>query len=80
MVAEKSPSPDVLANFYEVLNIASSLFNRDNLPHVRITTLTGPGEALTEPAAGVSRKLVERLDLDISIKGYGTGRLAFVLA
>ena len=80
MVAERDPSQMVLDNLYEVLNVLTSVFNTGDNPHVKITTMHGPGTAFPGDVSDVVRRLVGRLDLVIDIDGYGKGRLALVVA
>lgn len=73
--------PDsLLDNAYEVLNIAASLFNVGDAPHLRLDpvydTVRGP---LPAPIASWLRGYVPRLDAAVSVKGYGSGRLSILL-
>jgi hypothetical protein len=66
-------------NFYEVLNIAASLFNAPGAEHVRLYAMHAPGEPLPADARARALTLGRRLDLEIEVAGYGSGRLSMVL-
>lgn len=80
MIEENSLSPMVVENLYEVLNVLTSVFNKPNQPHVKIGTMHGPGGPLPVDTHVVATRLTNRMDLKISIAGYGVGRLALILA
>ncbi len=67
-------------NLYEVLNIMSALFNVPGAPHLRLHASYPPGEIAPNDVAAVVRTLGMRLDQDVTIAGYGIGRLSLVLA
>lgn len=73
-------SPMLGENLYEVLNVCASMLNAEGQPHVKLHSVH-PAE--TTPPADVpahAQALGSRLDLSVSVAGYGTGRLALVLA
>jgi hypothetical protein len=80
MVEERMPTEMVEDNLYEVLNVLTSVFNTASSAHVKIAAMQPPGADLPADVAAIVRRLVGRLDLTVSIDGYGTGRLALVLA
>ena len=80
MVEERMPSTLVEENLYEVLNVLTSVFNTPTAAHVKIAAMQPPGADLPADVAAIVRRLTGRLDLTVSIDGYGTGRLALVLA
>lgn len=76
----KEMSGAQIENFSEILNVMASLFNADGAPHLRLTTVTPPGQA---PASDVQKLLmayVPRLDLSMEVQGYGAGALSIVVA
>ncbi|MGN6605561.1 MAG: hypothetical protein ACTHMS_00930 [Jatrophihabitans sp.] len=79
MVKEGRLSSPVIDNVYEILNILSSLFNKEGLDHVRIGNLHGPGGPLAGDLNTVVRRLTGRMDVKVDVQGYGQGRLGFVL-
>jgi hypothetical protein len=80
MVKDGRLSSPVIDNVYEILNILTSLFNKEGLDHVRIGTLHGPGGPLPGDINTVSRRLTGRLDVKVDVQGYGPGRLGFIIA
>lgn len=78
---EDKEIPATLAeNFYEVLNVLSSVFNTPGARHVRL------GQVWTDPAEidllvlGVAKELGRREDVRLTIPGYGDGNLSVVVA
>ena len=77
-IEERSMPASVQENFYEVLNICAALFNVDEAPHVKLHAVHFPGEQVPPQATTLACVLGRRLDLEVDIAGYGTGRLSFV--
>ena len=78
--AIKSGKPDavLVENAYEVLNVASSLFNEveGTTVHVKVQKLViGP---LAPELLKRIAKPTSRLDMDIAIPGYPNGKLSFI--
>jgi hypothetical protein len=65
---------------YEVLNVMASLFNVPNAQHVRLYEMYGPGGS---PAPAdvqqLGTMLGNRLDVRLTIAGYGDGLMAVVV-
>ncbi|PZR54157.1 hypothetical protein DNL40_04265 [Xylanimonas oleitrophica] len=61
-------------NAAEVLNVVASLFNTETSPHLRLDTVYLPGEALPNDVQPWVMSYVRRMDLDVSVAGYGKGR------
>jgi hypothetical protein len=80
MVEDRRVSSAAVDIVYEVLNIASSLFNRDDQPHIRITDMHGPGGPLPGELPRIAARLGHRLDLSVEVVGYGVGRFTLILA
>jgi len=70
----------IAENVTEVANIMASLLNGPGRPHVRMYQRYLPGEAPPADATGYLLALGRRLDLDVEVSGYGTGRLSVALA
>lgn len=67
-------------NFYEVLNIFSSLFNTgDPNEHLKLSTVYQPGTVIPTSAAMQLRGLGKRADFNLDIDGYGRGALGVVV-
>lgn len=65
-------------NFAEMLSIGISLLNYDDAPHVRLYESFPPGELPPNDVLELAKSLGRRLDLAISIAGYGSGNLSIV--
>lgn len=71
---------DTLAeNFYEVLNIAASMFNVPGADHLKLHALHPAGPPLDPQLRISTLTLGRREDLAVSIAGYGDGVLSIVL-
>lgn len=67
------PPAEIVENAYEVMNVASSLFNELG-PHVRIERLDFES-SLPPKLEGVTNDAA-RLDVQVTISGYPTGQFA----
>ena len=79
-VKYKEMSAAQIENFSEILNVMASLFNVDGAPHLRLTNVTPPGQALAADAQKLLMAYVPRLDVTMEIPGYGGGALSVVVA
>jgi hypothetical protein len=70
----------VRENLYEVMNIFSALFNKPGAPHLKIYSMHAPGEAVPSDVALLVKSLGNRLDLDVTVGGYGKGKVGVALA
>jgi len=70
----------IAENVTEAANIMASLLNGPGKRHVRMYQRFLPGEAPPPDATGYLLALGRRLDLDIEVTGYGSGRLSVALA
>lgn len=64
---------------HEVVNVAASLFNTPGATHSRLHRLHPAGESVPADLAALSAS-TNRLDLGVTVAGYGTGGLSVVLA
>ncbi|RJK92453.1 hypothetical protein [Vallicoccus soli] len=71
-------SPVVFENLYEVLNIFASLFNQPGAKHLKLYKVYGPDELPPADVSAYVRTLGRRLDLGVTVGGYGSGRLGVV--
>jgi hypothetical protein len=77
--AEDGVLPDNLyENIAEVLNVAASLFNAPDAPHVKLYQSYRPGEPIPGDVAKWVMAFVRRLDMELSIAGYGKGRISIL--
>jgi hypothetical protein len=66
-------------NCYEVLNVLAAVFNVPNAPHVRLYEMYASDDAVPADVAGLAYAAGGRMDVVLSIAGYGDGRLAVVI-
>ncbi|GIJ48689.1 hypothetical protein Val02_55750 [Virgisporangium aliadipatigenens] len=78
---EKKELTSMLAeNVTEVCNICSSLLNQEGEPRLKMDKAFMPGEMPPPDAIGYLLALGRRLDLNLEVQGYGSGRFAMCLA
>jgi hypothetical protein len=81
--------PGIASNFREVANIATSLFSREH-PHAKLrevvfapprgaTQGTGSDQVSQADLAGLLARQEARLDLEVVIPGYDTGRMSILV-
>ncbi len=69
----------LLENFTEVVNIMTRLFNSADTPHLKLGEVrTLPGE-LPENVEKLVAQPSARRNFDVTIEGYGDGRLALIV-
>ncbi|MEO3937276.1 hypothetical protein V3N99_11015 [Dermatophilaceae bacterium Soc4.6] len=78
-VGQKVLSPAIEENFSELLNIFASLMNAEGMPHVKLHVVHGTGEQASPQVVAMTRILGRRLDLELTVGGYGRGRLSLVV-
>jgi hypothetical protein len=78
-VDEGELSKAVRDNLFEVLNIFSALFNKPGATHLKIYSMHAPGEAVPSDVALLVKSLGNRIDLDVTVAGYGAGKIGVVL-
>jgi hypothetical protein len=69
-------SPVLYDNAAEILNVAASLFNAEGAPHVRLAEAFAPREVLPSDLGTAAGANVPRIDLTLTIGGYGSGRMS----
>jgi hypothetical protein len=77
-IEESQLSEALFENAYEILNVMASLFNVGDAPHVKLDGCWAPGDAVPADVAQWVSSYVRRLDLDVDVKGYGTGALSIL--
>lgn len=63
-------------NFHEVLNVSANLFNQPGAPHARLQRVYLTPEPLPEVVEAAMRRAAARLDVEVTIPGYGAGKLS----
>lgn len=79
-VADRVVPGPAADNIREVANILASLINRPGSPHVRLHQVVLPGEPAPTDAAGLLLAIGRRIDLAVTVGGYGSGRLSLSLS
>lgn len=70
----------LLENYGEIVNVAASLFNVSGGPHVKLSRVyVVPPTSLPPEIASVLPRTT-RLDLDVTVPGYGAGKFSLVVA
>ena len=73
----KEPSPAVMDNLGEVMNILSRLFIRETTPHLRYDKLYTKDD-ITEEIRALLAGPAGRVDLKMDIANYGPGNLSLI--
>ena len=79
-IEDRELAPSVKDNLDEILNIISALFNTEGAPHLKLYASHGLGETPPTDISALIRALGNRLDLKVTIAGYGTGSLSIIVA
>ncbi len=79
-LSEKTLLPGLSDNTFEVVNVASRLVNRAGGTHYRLREQVLPGQPLPEDAAGLLEEHTMRTDLQLTVEGYGSGKLTILVA
>lgn len=79
-VADALVTPAQFDNMTEILNVAASLFNRADTPHLKLHETFAPRETLPADVTDLALLQGSRIDGSLSIQGYGGGRLSIVVA
>ena len=78
-ISERRLSNVLRDNCYEVLNVLASVFNVADAPHVRLYEMYGPNASLPGDVAAMAQTMGSRMDLLLSIAGYGEAKLSLVV-
>ncbi len=71
-------SPALYDNASEILNVGATLFNVEGAPHVRLAEAYAPREIVPSDIDSRLRGMLPRMDLDVVVSGYGSGKLSVV--
>jgi len=72
-------APVLGENCFEVLNVATQLVNRPGGAHHRLVEQILPGSPTPADVAGLFEAASARIDLRLSVEGYGAGVLTVVV-
>jgi hypothetical protein len=79
-IEEKALSPLLAENVTELCNVLTALLNRAGGAHHRLHRVYLPGDELPADAAARLLAIGQRLDLDVDVSRYGSGRFSLSLA
>ena len=79
-VEDKELSPMIGENVTEVCNVLTTLLNREGAPRLTLHQVFLPGQPAPGDATVRLLALGSRLDLDVAVTGYGSGRFALSIA
>lgn len=79
-IAMRSLPANAEENLAEVANIMAGMINSGGSAHVRMTSLVGPDDDGPGLAMALTGAMGGRLDVQVEVEGYGSGRLSVVLA
>jgi hypothetical protein len=77
-IAERDLTGMIRDNTYEVLNVLAAVFNVENAPHVRLYEMYGPNGSVPTDILALSQALGSRLDIQLTVAGYGAGKLSVI--
>lgn len=77
-IAERDLPSMIRDNTYEVLNVLAAVFNVENAPHVRLYEMYGPNGSVPSDVLALSQALGSRLDIQLTVAGYGAGKLSVI--
>ena len=63
----------------EILNIMASLFNLEGAPHLRLYATYAPREAMPADVQKWVLAYVQRLDMELTVAGYGSGNISVLV-
>ena len=78
-IDEQDVSGMLRDNCYEVLNVLASTFNAPGAQHVRLYEMYGPNVSMPADVAALTARAGERLDVVLSIAGYGDAHVSVVV-
>ncbi len=78
-VKAKQLDPSLTENLYEVLNVFSSIFPISGGPRVLLRALITDGK-LPDDVVALMAKPAQRLDMDVTVAGYLSGRMTLMAA
>ena len=77
-IAKGELSEEISENFYEVLNIASSMFNLGGVGHIKLKDYFNGEKPIPDFIVNCYTDHIDRLDLSVDIEGYGQGKIILV--
>ncbi len=78
-LAERTLPDSLRDNVFEIMNVLAGVLNGDEHPRVRLYDVHHAGDPAPSDVPGLAAVLGRRLDLEVDLAAYGTGRLSFVV-
>lgn len=78
-VADSFVTPVQFDNMAEILNVAASLLNKPDSSHLKLRDMYSPRETVPAEVAQLALQQGSRIDGELAIQGYGTGRISIVV-
>jgi hypothetical protein len=78
-IKAKRVSDDVFENVKEICNIASGAINQEGSVHLKLGEMFRAGADLPSELTNTFKSPQNRLDLEVDVPGYGSGKLAIAL-
>ncbi|WP_062138013.1 hypothetical protein [Demequina aestuarii] len=78
-VKDEFITPVQFDNMAEILNVAASLLNKPDTPHLKLRETFSPRETVPAEVAELALQQASRIDGELVIQGYGAGRLSIVV-
>ncbi len=72
-------TPVQFENAVEILNVAASLLNKPDTPHLRLREGYSPRETVPAEVSALALQQANRIDGSLNIQGYGSGRISVVV-
>ena len=74
-----SMAPGTFENLSEVLNVARSWFDAENVPQAKLLRVVASPCILPKDVAPLLQKATDRIELEVDISGYGAGKMMIVV-
>jgi len=78
-IADRALPGAIRENLRRLLEACAALLNEDGAPTVRYYAMHAPGTVPPTDVSGYARVVGRRLDYEVTVAGYGVGRLSVVL-
>jgi hypothetical protein len=76
---ERQLPENIADNYYEVVNILTSVLNTPNTPHLKLTQqYFHPVDELPDDVVRIIEMPGQRRDFDLTVEGYGSGKISIL--
>lgn len=77
-IKKQALDEEMFENYEEVFNVSAALFNRPNVPHLRLRTAHQKLDEVPDDATPLLEKFKIRADFEVDIADYGSGKMTLV--